>query len=136
MTAGQLFLESLSSGVITQTEIDWLLSQQGRFSRAEQAAMQRLGRLLDQGQIQLGCRVPPRFPCRQLLQPVVSGLLTQSVNTRALASGCSNRNMRSSATRRQVSRNRGMAMPNSWSKSASIPAVSASPQARIAQQRP
>jgi hypothetical protein len=57
MTAGQLFLESLSSGVITQTEIDWLLSQQGRFSRAGQAAMQRLGRLLDQGQIQLGCRV-------------------------------------------------------------------------------
>jgi hypothetical protein len=56
MTAGQLFLESLSSGVITQAEIDWLLSQQGRFSRAEQAAMQRLGRLLDQGQIQLGCR--------------------------------------------------------------------------------
>jgi len=57
MTAGELFLESLSSGVITQTEIDWLLSQQGRFSRAEQAAMLRLGRLLDQGQIQLGCRV-------------------------------------------------------------------------------
>ena len=57
MTAGQLFLESLSSGVITQIEIDWLLSHQGRFSRAEQAAMQRLGRLLDQGQIQLGCRV-------------------------------------------------------------------------------
>ena len=57
MTAGQLFLESLSSGVITQAEIDWLLSHQGRFSRAEQAAMQRLGRLLDQGQIQLGCRV-------------------------------------------------------------------------------
>lgn len=61
MTAGELFLESLSSGVITQSEIDWLLSQQGRFSRAEQAAMQRLGRLLDQGQIQLGCRVAPRW---------------------------------------------------------------------------
>ena len=57
MTAGELFLESLSSGVITQAEIDWLLSQQDRLSRAEQAAMQRLGRLLDQGQIQLGCRV-------------------------------------------------------------------------------
>ena len=57
MTAGELFLESLSSGVITQTEIDWLLTQQGRFSRPEQAAMLRLGRLLDQGQIQLGCRV-------------------------------------------------------------------------------
>ena len=61
MTAGELFLESLSSGVITPAEIDWLLSQQGRFSRAEQAAMQRLGRLLDQGQIQLGCRVAPRW---------------------------------------------------------------------------
>jgi len=57
MTAGKLFLESLSSGVITQAEIDWLLTQQGLFSRAEQAAMLRLGRLLDQGQIQLGCRV-------------------------------------------------------------------------------
>jgi hypothetical protein len=28
-TAGGLFLESLRSGVITQTEIDWLLSQHG-----------------------------------------------------------------------------------------------------------
>jgi hypothetical protein len=46
MTAGELFLESLSSGGITQ---------------AEQAAMQRLGRLLDQGQIQLGCRVAPQL---------------------------------------------------------------------------
>ena len=54
MSAGQLFLESLSSGVITQAEIDWLLSQQDRLTRPEQAAMQRLGRLLDQGQIQLG----------------------------------------------------------------------------------
>lgn len=61
MTAGELFLESLSSGVITQAEIDWLLSQQGHFSRAEQAAMQRLGRLLDQGQIRLGCRVAPHW---------------------------------------------------------------------------
>ena len=57
MTAGMLFIESLYSGVITQTEIDWLLSQKGCFSRAEQAAMLRLGRLLVQGQIQLGCRL-------------------------------------------------------------------------------
>ena len=60
MTAGELFIESLYSGVITQAEIDWHLRQQGRFSRAEQAAMLRLGRLLDQGQIQLGCRVSPQ----------------------------------------------------------------------------
>ena len=75
MTAGELFLESLSSGVITQAEIDWLLTQQGRFSRAEQAAMQRLGRLLDQGQIQLGCRVAPqRLHRRQLLNDWIEPL--------------------------------------------------------------
>ncbi|MEB3263989.1 MAG: hypothetical protein VKJ66_06425 [Synechococcus sp.] len=68
MTAGELFLESLSTGVITPAEIDWLLSQQSRFSRAEQAAMQRLGRLLDQGRIRLGCRVSPqRLRHRQVL---------------------------------------------------------------------
>ncbi|MEB3360643.1 MAG: hypothetical protein VKI42_00790 [Synechococcaceae cyanobacterium] len=54
MTAGLLFLKSLSSGVLTQAEIDWLVSRQGGFSRAEIAATQRLGRLLDQGHIRLG----------------------------------------------------------------------------------
>ena len=61
MATGELFLESLSSGVITQAEIDWLLSQQDHFARTEQAAMQRLGRLLDQGDIQVGCRVAPHL---------------------------------------------------------------------------
>jgi hypothetical protein len=75
MTAGELFLESLSSGVITQAEIDWLLSEQGCFSRAEQAAMQRLGRLLDEGQIQLGCRVAPHwFRHRQMLNDWIEPL--------------------------------------------------------------
>jgi hypothetical protein len=54
MTVGLLVLKSLHSGTLTQQEIDWLVSQQGGFSRAEIAATQRLGRLLDQGQIQLG----------------------------------------------------------------------------------
>ena len=57
MAPGELFLEVLSSGVITQKEIDWVLAEQGRFPRAEQAAAQRLGRLLDQGGIRLGCRI-------------------------------------------------------------------------------
>lgn len=60
MGLGELFLESISSGVIEQGDIDWLLSRQAHFSRAEQAALQRLGRLLDQGAIQLGCRLPAR----------------------------------------------------------------------------
>jgi hypothetical protein len=54
MTVGLLFLKSVSSGVLTQAEIDWLVRQQAGFSRAEIAATQRLGRLLDQGQIRLG----------------------------------------------------------------------------------
>jgi hypothetical protein len=36
MTAGELLLGSLNSGVITQAEIDLLLRQQGCFSTAEQ----------------------------------------------------------------------------------------------------
>jgi hypothetical protein len=59
MSVGALFLEALGSGVITQAEIDWLLSCQGHGSRVEQATLERLGRLLDQGVISLGCRLAP-----------------------------------------------------------------------------
>ena len=58
MTVGELFLESLSSGVITPGELGWLTRRQDRFTRVEEAAALRLGRLLDQGVIQLGCRLP------------------------------------------------------------------------------
>ena len=58
MTVGELFLESLSSGVITQAELSWLTVRQDRFTRVEEATALRLGRLLDQGHIQLGCRLP------------------------------------------------------------------------------
>jgi hypothetical protein len=57
MSVGALFLEALGTGVITQAEIDWLVSCQGNGSRTEQATLERLGRLLDQGQIRLGCRI-------------------------------------------------------------------------------
>ena len=57
MVVGALFLEALGSGVITEAEIDWLLRCQGRCSRTEQATLERLGRLLDQGVIHLGCRI-------------------------------------------------------------------------------
>ncbi|MEB3260055.1 MAG: hypothetical protein VKP63_05440 [Cyanobacteriota bacterium] len=60
MTVGELFLESFSSGVITPAEIDWLLARQNTLTRPEQAAALRLGRLLDQGAIQLGSRLSPQ----------------------------------------------------------------------------
>ncbi len=58
MTLGELFLEAMSSGVITNGEMAWVTSQQDQFNRTEEAVAQRLGRLIDEGTIQLGCRMP------------------------------------------------------------------------------
>ena len=57
MTVGELFLGSFTSGVITPAEIDWLLTRHECCTREEQATLQRLGRLLDDGTIHLGCRL-------------------------------------------------------------------------------
>ena len=62
MTVGQLFIRSLSSGVITHSELSWLTLEQNRFNRTEEATALRIGRLLDCGQIQLGCRLTPENP--------------------------------------------------------------------------
>ena len=56
MNLGFLFLESISTGVITSEEMNWVTSNQPRFSRVEEATALKLGRLLDRGLIQLGCR--------------------------------------------------------------------------------
>ena len=58
MTLGELFLEAMSSGVITNGEMAWVTSKQDQFNRTEEAVAQRLGRLIDEGTIQLGCRMP------------------------------------------------------------------------------
>ncbi len=58
MTVGEVFLQSLSSGVITETEMHWLTTHQANFNRQEEAAALRLGRLLDAGELNLGCRIP------------------------------------------------------------------------------
>ncbi|MFN6131724.1 MAG: hypothetical protein ACK46L_02225 [Synechococcaceae cyanobacterium] len=54
---GEVFLESLATGIITQEEIDWLTLRQSQFNREEEAKALRLGRLLDEGAIQIGCRL-------------------------------------------------------------------------------
>ena len=58
MTVGEIVLESLTTGVITEHEVSWLTAQQASFNRPEEAAVLRLGRLMDAGAIQLGCRLP------------------------------------------------------------------------------
>ena len=57
MTLGLLYLESVSSGVITSEEMDWVANNQRDFSRTEEATAIKLGRLLDGGIIHLGCRI-------------------------------------------------------------------------------
>jgi len=57
MIIGEIYLEALSSGVITQDEIDWLTTHQGGFNRDEEAKALQIGRLLDEGSLQIGCRL-------------------------------------------------------------------------------
>ena len=58
MTLGELFLEAMSTGVITKGEMAWVTDRQDQFNRIEEAVAQRLGRLIDEGTIKLGCRMP------------------------------------------------------------------------------
>jgi hypothetical protein len=61
MTVGEVFLEAITTGVITDREMAWVTRNQGNFSRAEEAAVLRLGRLVDAGQVNPGCRLPSRL---------------------------------------------------------------------------
>lgn len=68
MLIGEVFLETMATGVISQAEIDWLTTQQGSFSREEEAMALKIGRLLDEGQIQIGCRLLGAHDPQQLRQ--------------------------------------------------------------------
>ncbi|MEB3265753.1 MAG: hypothetical protein VKN13_03975 [Cyanobacteriota bacterium] len=57
MLIGEVFLETMSTGIITQDEIDWLTTHQAQFSREEEAMALKIGRLLDEGSLQIGCRL-------------------------------------------------------------------------------
>ncbi len=57
MLIGEVFLEAISTGIVTQAEIDWLTINQASFSREEEAKALKIGRLLDEGQLQIGCRM-------------------------------------------------------------------------------
>jgi hypothetical protein len=57
MSIGEVFLESVSTGVITNEEIAWITKMQAQFNRPEEAVALKLGRLLDNGAIQIGCRL-------------------------------------------------------------------------------
>ena len=57
MNLGSLYLKINSTGIITLSELDWVTKQQFNFSRVEDALAIKLGRLLDSGYINIGCRI-------------------------------------------------------------------------------
>jgi len=75
MSVGEVFLESLATGVITEREMAWIAAHQDSFARHEEAVALRLGRLIDEGQVNLGCRIPGRvMRHRQILNEWIEPL--------------------------------------------------------------
>ena len=58
MNLGLLFLKVNTSGVITLSELDWITKHQSDFSRLDMALVLKIGRLMDEGIIELDCRLP------------------------------------------------------------------------------
>ena len=57
MQIGALFLKSNSTGIITFPELDWITTHQSNFTRLEESIAIKLGRMLDAGSINIGCRL-------------------------------------------------------------------------------
>ena len=57
MEIGALFLKSNYTGVITFSELDWITTHQPYFTRLEESIVIKLGRMLDAGYINIGCRL-------------------------------------------------------------------------------
>ena len=58
MNLGILFLKVNTTGVITLSELDWVTNHQSQFSRLDMAIVLKIGRLMDEGIIELDSRVP------------------------------------------------------------------------------
>ena len=59
MNIGILFLKSNSTGIITFSELNWITNHQSNFTRLEESIAIKLGRMLDSGSINIGCRLNP-----------------------------------------------------------------------------
>ena len=58
MNLGLLFLKVNTTGVITLAELDWITNHQSNFSRLDMALVLKIGRLMDEGIIEVDCRLP------------------------------------------------------------------------------
>ena len=57
MNLGILFIKLNTTGVITLSELDWITNHQSEFSRLDMALVLKIGRLIDEGIIELDCRL-------------------------------------------------------------------------------
>ena len=58
MNLGILFLKVNTTGVITLSELDWIANHQSQFSRLDMSLVLKIGRLMDEGIIELDCKLP------------------------------------------------------------------------------
>ena len=58
MNLGILFLLVNATGSITLSELDWITDHQSEFSRLDMALVLKIGRLMDEGIIELDCKLP------------------------------------------------------------------------------
>ena len=56
MNLGIIFLKANVLGAITLSELDWITENENNFSRMDMALVIRLGRLMDEGLIEIDCR--------------------------------------------------------------------------------
>ena len=56
MNLGFIFLKSNVLGSITLQELDWITENESSFSRIDMALLIKLGRLMDEGLIEIDCR--------------------------------------------------------------------------------
>jgi len=57
MNLGILFLLVNATGSITLSELDWIADHQSEFSSLDMALVLKIGRLMDEGIIELDCRL-------------------------------------------------------------------------------
>ncbi len=57
MNIGIIFLKSNLTGIITFSELDWITTHQANFTTLEECTAIKLGRMLDAGSINIGCRL-------------------------------------------------------------------------------
>ena len=56
MNLGMIFLKVNVLGYITMQELDWISENEKNFSRVDMALVIKLGRLMDEGLIEIDCR--------------------------------------------------------------------------------